>query len=381
MGVRQWFPGLFGYAEREAAPVRVTMIGPPQVGFTTSVTPLTSLGLSAVWRCLDVLCNGVSQLPWREMQGTLELPPSRLVRRPQADRTRRVWASLVVSNLALFDVAYLLRTGGEDEEGVPLGLWPLDPTQVQPISLDLVGALPQEYWVGEEKLTRDDLVILQRSPQPMVGENLGGVLRLARTNFAAALAAEQYASRYWQSGGNPVVALETDQHLNQTEATAVQDRWAERRSKGPDYAPVLSGGIKAHPFGADPTTDSGVEARREMVADIGRYFGVPTRMVNAPTGDSETYTSTESANLDLVRFTLQNYIGAIEDAITDLLPPPRRMEMDISRLTRGTQLARFQAWQLATGAKPWMLPEEVREEEQLPPAEIPMATPAIGVPF
>jgi HK97 family phage portal protein len=371
-----WTERLGTWLIREADPVRPVMIGPPQVGFNTSVTALNSLGLSAVWRCLDVLSNGVSQLPWNELKGNLVLPPSRLVKRPQADRTRREWVSLVVSTLALYDVTYLLKVGGEDQDGSPLGLWPLDPTQVQPISLDTF-LLPSEFWVGNTRVTRDQLVILHRSPQPTIGENLGGVMRLARTTFAAAMAAEQYASRYWQAGGSPTVALETDLHLNATEAADVQDRWAERRSRGPDYAPVLSGGLKAHPFGADPTTESAVEARREMVADIGRYFGVPTRMVNAPAGDSETYASTESANLDLVRFTLQNYIGAIEDAITDLLPG-RTMQMDVSRLTMGTQYTRAQAWNLATGNVAWMQPDEVREAEGLPPLESPI--PGVGSP-
>ena len=376
-----WFTDLlFGpEQQRDTAPVRPVLVGPPTDGLITGVTPITSLGLSAVWRCLDVLSNGVSQLPWREMRGNLELPPSRLVDRPQAARTKREWTSLVVSTLALYDVCFLLKAGGEDYEGIPMGLWPLEPSLVTPVLTDVYSfAPPTEYWVGGSKFSADDLVILHRSPQPTITETAGGVINLARTTFAAAMAAERYASRYWQSGGNPVVALESEQHLNQVEAEEIADRWAERRAKGPDYAPVLSGGIKAHPFGADPTAESAVEARREMVADIGRYFGVPTRMVNAPTGDSETYSTSESSNLDLVRFTLQNYIGAIEDAITDQLPGYRRMEMDTGRLTRGTQLARAQAWQLATGNQPWMDPQEVREAEQLPPKEItPPATPPI----
>ena len=38
--------------------------------------------------------------------------------------------------------------------------------------------------------------------------------------------------------------------------------------------------------------------------------------------------------MDLVRYTLQNYIGAIEDAITDQLPGGRHMQMDTWTLTR-----------------------------------------------
>lgn len=367
---------------RAAAPVRPTVVGMEAgPGLIPGVTASTALGLSAVWRCIDVLCNGVSQLPWRELRGNLNLPPSRIVRRPQADRTRREWVSLVVSTLALFDRCVLLRAGGEDSEGVPLGLWPVPPDQVAAVEPPLGSlALPSEYWIGLTRLPASELVILHRSPQPTVSDALGGLLNLARVTFASAMAAERYASRYWQNGGNPVVSLETDAHLNQTEAEEISGRWAERRSRGPDYAPVLSGGMKAKPFGADPTAESAVEARREQVADLARYFGVPTSFVNAPAGDSVTYQTTESDNLQLVRFTLSNYIGAIQDAITDQLPGGRRMYMDTSELTAGPLLTQAQAYQLAAG-RPWMLPEEVRERWKLPPQELPEATPAaVGSP-
>lgn len=346
-----------------------------------SVTGVTALGLSSVWRCLDILSNGVSQLPWRELRGNLELPPGPLVRRPLATATRREWTSYVVSVLALYDAAYCLRLSGG-------GLLPLDPAQVWPASYSTaVSPFIEDdwYWVGTTKVNRDQLVIMRRSPTPGVTDVTGGVIRLARTSFAAYLAAEGYASRYWQNGGNPVVALETDMHLTAQEADDISARWSERRSRGPDYAPVLHGGISAHPFGADPTAESAVEARREMVADIGRYFGIPTRILNAPAGDTQTYATSMEGNQDLVRYTLQNYIGAIEDAITDELAGTE-MRMDTRRLTAGTQLAQAQALQLATGNKAWMMPDEARDVWDLPPIESPdLLNPApapavVGVP-
>jgi HK97 family phage portal protein len=354
------------------------MIGFPVDGGLVSagVTGMTALGLSSVWRSLDILSNGVSQLDWRERRGTLDLPVSRIVARPQSWRTRREWTSLVVSTLALYDVCYLLKVGGYDSEGVPVGLWPLDPSIVAPVITDPYSLLPpDEFYVGQERLSRDDLVILHRSPQPGIDDSLAGVIRMARVTFAAAIAAEGYASRYWQAGGSPTTVLETDATLNETAATELGDRWAQKRSRGPDHAPVLSSGLKAKSFGADPTSESAVEARKELVADIGRYFGIPTNLLNAPAGDSETYTTTEAQGIGLVRYTLSNYIHAIQDAITDQLPGGRRMEMDTSSLTRGTQYTRAQAWQLALG-RPWMSVEEVREAEGLPPQELPDPEPA-----
>lgn len=367
------FDLLFG--ARDTSPTPNRMIGFPSDGgvLPFGVTSNTVLGLSAVWRCLDILSNGVSQLDWRELRGNADLPPSRIVKRPQAERTRREWVSIVVSTLALYDVCYLLKVG-EDAEGVPMGLVYVQPAIIQPRYYDVYSlALPTEYQILGRPVSADNLVVLHRSPQPGVWDTMGGVLNLARIKFAESMAADAYASRYWQAGGPTDRALETDAAMPDPVAQQISDRWAERRSKGPDHVPVLSGGVHLKQFGLDPTAQAAVEARRELVADIGRYFGVPTRILNAPTGDTETYATSESGNQDLVRYTLQNYIGAIEDGISDLLPGGRKMRMDTRRLTTGTQLAQAQAFQLLTGNKAVVLPEEARDWLGLPPVEDPEA--------
>jgi HK97 family phage portal protein len=352
------------------------MVGFPADGglIPGGVTGTTALGISAVWRSLDILSNGVSQLEWFERRGNLDLPPSRLVQRPDSRYTRREWVSLIVSTMALYDIQYLLKVGGEDSEGVPLGLWQIPaglcvPDSSNPFSL----VPPNDYHIGETPVTRDQLVILRRSPQPGIDDTLGGVIRVARVTFAAAIAAENYASRYWQAGGSPNLYLTTSANLPLAVANEIGDRWREKRALGPDYPPVLSGGLEAKDTGVNPTEASAVEARKELVADIGRYFGIPTHVLNAPAGDTETYSSTEASNMDLVRYTLQNYIGAIEDAISEQLPGGRTMHMDTWRLIAGTMLAQAQSFQLATGGKGWMLPQDVRDRVGLPPLEDPTA--------
>ena len=350
------------------------MVGFPTDGglLPSGVTAMSALGLSAVWRSLDILSNGVSQLPWRERRGNADLPLSRLVTRPQSTMTRREWVSKSVSTLALYDVCYYLKAGGTDSEGVPLGLWYVDPNIVQAAEYDAWSMVPPtRYYVNGNEIDADRLVVLHRSPQPGIDDALGGVIRLARVSFAAALAAEAYASRYWQAGGSPTTYLKTEAKLDTTQADDLMDRWRSKRSLGPDYPPVMSSGIEAVMFGADPTQQAAVEARREMVADVGRYFGIPTRTLNAPAGDTETYATAQEGNQDLIRYTFKNYIGALEDAISDQLPGGRRMEMDIYPLTQGTQLQTAQALQLATASKAWMAVDEARELLGLGPVESP----------
>ena len=147
-------------------------------------------------------------------------------------------------------------------------------------------------------------------------------------------------------------------------------RDAQRRAR--TTPPVLTNGLKVNELGIDPTQAAAVEARKEQVADIGRYFGIPTHILNGPQGDTETYSNTESGNQDLVRYTLQNYIGAIEDGISDLLPGGRHMRHGHLAAAPGTMLAQAQTFNLATGGKAWMDPnDDVRPLFGLPPVEDP----------
>ena len=188
-------------------PAPVRMIGFSSDGglLPGGVTATTALGISAVWRSVDIISNGVSPSSnGTSDAGNLDLPLSRIVDRPDTRYTRREWTSIVASTLALFDVCYLLKVGGVDSEGVPIGLWYLQPNTVMPVTQSLNSLLPpDEYFVGQGRVPADRIVVLHRSPQPGIDDSLGGVIKIARVYFATAIAAENYASRYWQAGGRP----------------------------------------------------------------------------------------------------------------------------------------------------------------------------------
>lgn len=351
---------------------RVVMPGDLAWGYWPwSVTVEASLALSAVVRCVSVIAGAVARMPWREWDGLVEVPSSRLVERPAASMTRREWTWKVAATLALESTCYLWMVGGEDDAGAPWSLVPVPPQAIAPEELvDPWGMIPPtSYRIGDERVSAESLVILRRALWPGVPDHLASILRLARQAFGAALSADRYASRYWAGGGSPTTYISTEQALTAGQAAQLGELWRERRSLGPDYPAVLGRGAEARPFGVDPTTASAVDARRELVADIARYFGVPTRLVNAPASDDETYANVESEGLDLLRYCLGDYTGPIEDGITGLLADGRRMSLDPTAFTRGLQGDRYTAWHTATGGRGWMTPAEVREAEHLPPLE------------
>jgi HK97 family phage portal protein len=375
MGILDRFANLL---LREALPptpqVRLIAFGEASGVAPWGLTETSALGLSAVNRAVTVIAGAVSGLAWGEWEyGTELLRPSPLVERPSELLTRREWAWRVAATMALYDAAPLWRLGA----GEGLSLLPIPPNAIQPVGpVDSWGLIaPQQWRVGStEVVDADEILWVRRTQWPTVPDHLAGLMRLARVSLGTALAADGYASRYWQAGGSPTTVLTTEAELVGNQADTIAEQWRAKRAKGPDYPAVLGKGASAAEYGADPTEASAVEARRELVADIGRYFGVPTHMLNAPSGDPTTYRTTESEGLSFIRYSLGDYIHALEDAISGELPLGRRMRIDVTPLTRGEQLTRYQAWESALRAG-WITPAEVRDAEGLPPQELPEPAP------
>jgi HK97 family phage portal protein len=310
-----------------------------------------------VWRCVNLLADSIADLPWREWTGPEaapeELPASRLVRRPMATMTRREWTWRVVATEALYNTAYLLHTGGTDSQGVPWSLMPIPPGAIMPLSPPGLSA-PSRYFVGGQEIDAESLSIIHRSPYPGISAQASGILDVARSQFQAYLAADTHLARYWVAGGPILSVITYPGSVTGEENELIATQWADRRMNGGTRPVVLPMGGEAKPWGADPTTDSAVEARREIVADIGRYFGVPSRILNAPAGDSETYANVENDATDLWRYTLRGYAGPIEDAVSELLPGDyiggRRMRFDPVRYLQGDLQSRAQAYPMLVNA-------------------------------
>jgi HK97 family phage portal protein len=338
---------LFGRAGAPPAQtITPTTLGVQSVPYLDS---RAALGVSAVWRCVTLIADAIADMPWQEWRGDELLPSSRLVRRPCSTMTRREWTWRVVATEALYNTVYCLHVGGYDSTGKPWSLLPLPSTVISPLVYDMWGILPPSaYTVAGQRVEASDITIIRRAPFPGVTENLAGILEVARRQFTAYVAADVHMARYWTAGGPTTTVITTDQELTDDDASDLAQRWIDRRAMGTDHPAVLGKGAEAKPWGSDPTSESAVAARDQMNADIARHFGVPTRIVNAPAGDSETYSNVENDAIDLWRYTLRGYAGPIEDAVSGNLPGDpiegRRMQVDPARLLQGNLVDRSSAW-------------------------------------
>ena len=318
------------------------------------------------------ISDAVSSARWGEWRGLEELPPSRLVRRQTERYTRREWTWLVTATMALYNVCPLKLTGGTDAEGVPTSLVPILPDRLSYVMRP--GALEAEVYLDGVSVDPGSFAYVRRMLLPGMTQEQEAIFRLARMTIGAAYAAGEYRGSYWASGGAPTIVLTSDQKINQDQADDWRERWVDRRSSHPGEPAVLGQGLHAEKFGADMSGGSGgMTADGELGASIARVMGVPPHLVNVPSyASSLTYQNTESAGLDLVRYTLEPYSDAIGDVMGDLLPGDyiigRRVRLDLRHLSQAEQGSRFAAWSAALDPSTgWMSIDEVRANEGLAP--------------
>ena len=367
---------VLGTDGREITPQVATVIS--SLAIAPAAYPLTvveAAGVSAVRRCVTLIANAIAGQRWTEWEGEPAqrlAVVSRIVKRPAAAMTRREWVWRMIASMALTDISYVYMVGGVDDEGVPGSLLPLPREACSPAGfIDPWGIFPPTLYTitGVSGTVSGEAVIPVRSAfWPGVPPHLQGILQMARNSLMSAWASDAYVSRYWQAGGTPVTQISTDQELDNAQAETLAGRWRDRRSMGPDYPAVLGKGAMAAPWGADVSSQLATEARRDIAAEVANLFGVPSHYINVnPPGSSQTYSNVQDEALSLDRFTLSGFYDPIQDLISDLLPEERFMLIDMTRLTRAAQESRFRSWAIATGNKPWMMPDEVRTEEGMAP--------------
>jgi phage portal protein BeeE len=340
-----------------ALPPSQLVVGPAAL----AVNARTILGESVAHRCVQLIADALGNARWGEWRGLEQLEDSRLVRRPAQRMTRRNWTWRTAATMALWSWCPLLRVGGLDSDGVIGSLVPVLP--------DEVAQRDGSWWYRGQDRGPDGIRPVYRDVWPGLEGELLGVIALARETFTAAFAAASYDAAYWENGGSPRTIITTDQALTQDQADEIRTRYTTQRRDNPGQPAVFGRGAKLDAFGADLSGSGAAEASGRLGAAVARYFGVPPHLANVPNyASSLTYVNTESAGIDLVRYTLSAYSGAIGDAVSEELPGDyqagRHVILDLADLTVPDLESQGRYFQAALGR--WLTREEIRAALHLP---------------
>lgn len=370
--------GLFG--RKSATPVSgfANIGGASGVYGGEPVTQSSTLGLSAVWACANLISGTIASLPfpvyrsnsdgWRDADR--QHPLYRVLHdAPNAEQTALDFWDFMCLSLELHGNAFarIERMGGR-----VVALWPIKP--------DAITVKRRADSVIEYRWTENGLSLVGTEEnifhvRGLGGDPLGGMstLQFGRKTFSGALSADRAASVMFSNGMRPSGVVTFKEWLTPEQREISERRLTEKyvgsQNSGKPF--IAEGGMTYQAISVSPSDAQMLESRNFSVEEICRFFGVPPVMIGHPGGSTAWPTSVEQQVLIFQTFTLRKRLKRIEQAVQrQLMTPDDRVrgviaEFNLEGLLRGDSAARASFYQsgLQNG---WMTINEVRARENMP---------------
>ncbi len=323
----------------------------------------TALSIGAVYRCVSIISNTISQLPLLVKRGDEEVSAP-LAKRPDINtNTNDFWGSTATS-LALTGNAYWWVSRNQDGEVKNLEV--LNPRAVIVNREDKIGA-PITYDYNGRRVNKKNIKHIKLMVLPG-GIKGVGPLQAGADDIENAKRLLHYSNSFLENGGIPTGVLSSDQYLNQEQADAYRTAWGEAQStRG---LAVLGAGLSYSAISLTPEDLMLLENQKFSTLQIARLFGIPPIFLGAGIeGSSLTYATTETLGILFLQTTLSEYLVSIEEAFTDLLPRGQKSSFRLDGLMRSDLKTRVGAYKDLID-KQVLTPQEVRMMEGYSPQPV-----------
>lgn len=345
------------------------------------VTRSTSLALSAVWGCANLVSGTISSLPFEIHQkregGHHSAQPDHPLHRilshsPNYDQTALDFWDFLQLSLEMDGNAFAeIERRGD----VIVALHPISPRDVSVRRL-ASGAIEYRYSRnGKAQVKLDREVFHVRGPG---GDPLGGMstLQFGRQAFSSALAADRAAGSMFRNELRPSMIIKFQEWLSPEQRDLVESEMVARyqgaMNAGRPY--VVEGGVDVSQVSIKPEDAQMLETRQFSVEEICRFFGVPPVLIGHAGASTAWPTSVEQQMITFVMFTLRRRLKRLEQAMNKQLLSASdyadgfRTHINLEGLLRGDSEARSNFYQrgLQDG---WLVINEVRGRENLAPVD------------
>jgi len=339
------------------------------------VDEVTALGMSAVWRAVQVTCNVPAALPFHayRQQGEAAVPATgwgaQLLDDPHPDLTPFELYQTMYVHRRLWGNAYFRKLKN------PLGrvqeLWPIHPGRMRVGRESENGRKVYSIDGGREVHVGDENIL----HLPGLGyDGICGVspIRAARESIGLALAAEEYGAKLFGSGSLASGILQTEQRLTQKQADALKARWKAKNTglASAHDTIVLDRGAEFKQLTIPPQDAQFLESRRFQITEVCRWFGIPPFLMFETEKSTSWGTGLEQQALGWVKIDLLPELTAVEQRFTKhvLKPAAVYAHYGVEGLLRGDSAARaafYKAmWEIGAFST-----NEIRAYEEKPPVE------------
>lgn len=311
------------------------------------ITEASVLGLSAVYRALDLISGTLGQLPLRTLReigrghyqqtsSFLDDPGSVVGLNPV------VWKRIVFAHLSLYNEAFLKHVYGG--AGQLLGLQP-----IHPLAVSVCWGLPDDpvqpaggKWYDVTLIDgtreRHDAATLTQ-PMGLTLDGLRGlwITSIGRDSLGTAIAGDRAAATAFASGGSVSgIVTPADEDAEWTDSAQIKADVNDRMT-GWDNAggiAVLNRRLKFTQLSLSAVDAQMLESRMFSIEDVARWFGVPPFELMQTDKQTSWGTGVESQQRGLGRQTLAPKAGALEAAVSPLLSKPMFVRLDFTELER-----------------------------------------------
>lgn len=354
---------------------------PRALTYTSSRTPGVSvnqaMGVGAVYRCIELLYTAGSSMDIQAVRRdgrALGTQPS-VVRRPNQYESRRVTFGKTIASMAAYgECFYLLDRDDFGQIPAQIKVAPMSHITVKHDAWTDTTSYEIRTPDGRIRELRPfEIHHLKLMSMPGFPHGLGPI-QVARSSVQGALDLEDYAGNWFGQTEVPEGILSSPDDMGADKAKRYSEMWTQARANG--RTAVLGNGLKYQPIMIDPVDAQFIENRKMSVVEIARMFGVPATMLDAPSGDSATYSNQRDKNQVLLDFGLRRYLDEIEDALSEFLPLGTLARFQTDSLLRLNPAEQANVDQILINTKQRTV-NELRERDGLMPLEIEQTQPAI----
>lgn len=327
--------------------------------------------LPAAARCRSLICDTLAGMPWEIYRGRERLRTPDFITDPQALRNdERIvsssleirlsavefWSSFLVSAVELGEG--IVYTPARDAAGQPVPpLFMLNPADV-----DVYGG---SYFVGDERLDADELIVLRNRVWP--GKKRGhGVWDQFGHEIGFGHRIRDYADNMLGRGIPAGYLQVRSPDLSQDEADDLKAKWEAAHGGRRRRIAVLNAVTEFHPLQIDAQALQLTELLKLNAWQIALIYGIPPSKLGASMGESMTYSNVESRGIEYVQDALLPWARRIEATFDGLFPRGTEMKLNLDQLRRADTKSRYEAYKIALDAG-ILTPDEVREREDLEP--------------
>lgn len=330
----------------------------------------SAMQISAVWAATRIISETIGSLPfnlYRIGPNGREIATDHPLHRVLTDRPNQYqtdvefWESMAL-NLAISGNAYAIiqRLGKEI-----VGLLPVSSAQVQTSLLE-GGKVIHTYTVGANVKVYTDQTMWHVK---LFGNGIVGMspLSYARNSVGIAIASDNQVTKVFSNGAKPTGVLSIDKTLTAAQREQIRTSFAGLESGSASRLFVLEADMKYSQVSMSPQDIQLLESRRFQIEDIGRFFGVPSILLNQTTGQSSLGSNVNEILMAFYKLNLRPYLEKFEASILRWLIQPGdgdkyEAEFDFDALLRADTATRMTANREAINSGQ-ITPNEARENE------------------